>query len=354
MSDSAINSPPAKLEGLQVLRFVAAFLVMCAHVKFVWRDDETPWFWDTAGAACGVDIFFVISGFVISMTADRARSAQAFLMDRFFRVLPLYILMSFVIGAKRILIGEGVTINAIVNSVLFLPILDAGRYTNTIHPYGWSIAYEMWFYLLLSIALLFSSGRRASLYCATVLFVGSVLVLFLYDSVWLLPDFLFNPLVLEFSAGCLLYHFREKIGRYTIHASIALPLFALGVCATSFLGYHLEIIADTGLGGARALIWGGFAVSVFILFYSMEKRVRWPRFLVVLGTASYSIYMIQPLTLRLASGLDLGANLRMIFFICVTTLGGWISYILVERPLLVRSKSWLSSRSAGFNRKREG
>lgn len=205
---------PCRMESIQVLRFVAASLVMGAHAKTVLADEEVPTRWDAAMLACGVDVFFVISGFVIAMSAERAAGALAFFRDRCLRVLPLYLVVSSLFVAKRVVSGEGVPASDLVNTLAFVPWLDVGAYSGTVHPYGWSIAYEMWFYSLVALSLGFAAKARASLLCAAVLAGGSLLVGLFYQAPWLVPRFVFGPLVVEFAAGCALYAWRERIGRF--------------------------------------------------------------------------------------------------------------------------------------------
>lgn len=340
------SSSASRLEGIQVLRFAAAVLVMGAHAKLVLREAEIPTSWDASIAACGVDVFFVISGFVIAMSAARARSAWSFMVDRAVRVLPLYFLVSALFVAKRVVSGEELEHGVIVNSLLFLPWLDRGVYAGTFHPYGWSIAYEMWFYALLALLLVFVAKARASVVCAAVLAAGCVAVGLAYRSPWLVPGFAFSPLVLEFAAGCALFALRDKIRARARQACVLLPVFVAGIWFTSYLGYPGEVIGRAHLGFARALIWGGFAVCVFALFYAAEKKVKWPASLVALGTASYSIYLIQPFTVRLGAALPLPPVARVASFMALSVVIGWFMYRWLERPLLVWGKTWLATKPA--------
>jgi exopolysaccharide production protein ExoZ len=288
-----------------------------------------------------VDVFFVISGFVIAMSAARAEGARAFMMDRMLRVLPLYFMVSAFFVAKRVVSGDGVTASALVNSVVFLPFLDTEEYTSPVHPYGWSIAFEMWFYLLLALLLVFVPQARAARACAGILTVGAVGVGVFYQGAWMLPRFVFSPLVLEFAAGCALYVFREQIRARVRYAAVALPGLMVAVALTTYLGYPTEVIGHGGLSFARATIWGGMAVCVFALFYAAEEKVRWPRSLVALGTASYSIYLIQPFVVRAVRGLEVAGSLRVASFIAVSIIAGSLMYFCLERPMLSLGKAWL-------------
>lgn len=341
MNPSHSSGRRSQLQGIQVLRFVAAFLVMCAHAKMVLRDEEVWRRWDASMAGCGVDVFFVISGFVIAMSAARAVSARAFLMDRMLRVLPLYFAVSALFVAKRLVSGELLSANEWVNSLLFLPFLDMEDYTSPVHPYGWSIAFEMWFYALLALLLTFAARAQAAGVCAAILATGAVVTGLGYQATWILPKFIFSPLVMEFAAGCALYALRDKIRGRAWYAALALPGLIVAVAYTSYLGYPSEVIGREGMSFARALIWGGLAVCVFSLFYAAEERVKWPRSLVALGTASYSIYLIQPFVVRAVRGLEVSGSLRVACFMAVSVLAGYLMYLCVEKPLLALGKAWL-------------
>ncbi len=335
-----------RLESLQALRFLAAFLVMGAHAKLVLRDDELPKAWDAAIFSCGVDVFFVISGFVIAMSATRATGAGSFLLDRAVRVLPLYFLVSSLFVAKRFFEGEEIGAATWVNSVLFLPALDVGTYTNPLHPYGWTIAYEMWFYALVAALMLGVTKARAGLACAGLLAGGGAVVALGYDAPWLLPRFLFSPLGWEFAAGCALFAFRDTVTRRANVLWPLLPVFGAGVWFTNYLGYPGEVIGHTFTGFARAFIWGGLATCVVALFVVAEGKVRWPAWLVALGTASYSIYLIQPVTVRLAAGLDCGPAARVGVFMALSVALGALMYVCVEKPIAGAAKAWRRSRPA--------
>ena len=342
MNSQQSSARAPQLEGVQVLRFFAAFLVMAAHAKMVLRDDEVWRTWDASVGACGVDVFFVISGFVVAMSAARATSAKAFMMDRMLRVLPLYFAVSAVFVVKRVMSGEGLTADLVVNSALFLPLLEMDDYSGTVHPYGWSIAFEMWFYALLALLLgtIARTGATAATLCASVLGLGCVATSLIYDGAWLLPRFIFSPLGLEFAAGCALYALRDRIKSFARHAWVVLTACVVALPFTGYLGYPSEVIGRTDMSFARVLVWGGAAASVFVLFHAAEKTVRWPKTLVALGTASYSIYMVQPFVVPAVRQLALTGSARVAVFFLLSILAGWLMYLWLERPLLAFTRSW--------------
>jgi exopolysaccharide production protein ExoZ len=298
-----------KLQGLQVMRGVAALLVVWDHLKFNLGVSseivaKIPLLAANIGAI-GVDIFFVISGFVIAMTAERLRRDwKNFMINRVARIVPLY----FTISTFALLISVGrhflqhhdlPGFNNIFNSYLFLPLFDTIQFSNPLCGNGWTLSFEMWFYLGFGCCLAIFSGKQSGFAFPALMFSGIILTAFFYTYPnWFLPKFLFHPLAIEFCAGCLLYEFRDKIGKVGLAVMIiSIPIFLFFAIQHEELGLHIEVISSTQLGFERALIWGGFSICLIgiVTQCDLHHPLQWPRVLLVLGDASYSTYLVTPL-----------------------------------------------------------
>jgi exopolysaccharide production protein ExoZ len=296
-----------KLEGVQVLRGVAALLVLWCHLKFnLGRDAENfsnvP-FLATNFGSIGVDIFFVISGFVISMTAAKLGTDwRAFLALRVARVVPLYFAASTYVLLESILsshLGDKpmrISGLSIFNTYAFIPVLDGRYFTGPILVNGWTLSFEVWFYLCFAGLLRLGAARQGWLWLPLFFTVGMILNLaFTQHGPWYLPKFLFHPMTLEFCAGCVLYHLRDRIGKFALYAMAGLCLlFLFWGYHESFLGVHWTILDDARAGLYRVMVWGGFAACLVGVITQIDLKYtwKWPQFLLLLGDASYSIYLV--------------------------------------------------------------
>ena len=290
----------SRFEGIQVLRGGAALLVLLVHAGIVLTFPmDSPYYgFFKEGAAVGVDLFFVISGFVVAMAAQRSE-AKSFLLNRLTRVLPLYVVLSLPLVA----IGPMTAIRW-WNTLAFVPAFDVGRYTNPAHQFGWTIGLELWFYVVMAAALLVSGRHILRVFCIAMLVMVFSRVFYTGD--WLLPIYLGHPMALEFLAGVWIYSSRRYLRQW-----IGLPLLLAGCWLgwdqtndRAFLGAHMVILAHYDAAMMRALAWGIPCALIVAGFVACNGLVRWPRPLRWFGDISYSFYMVQPFSLLALKGLD--------------------------------------------------
>jgi exopolysaccharide production protein ExoZ len=283
-----------KLNSIQVLRGIAAMMVLLAHAPMATKPPAGPFAdfpWRIG--AMGVDVFFIISGFVIAMVTERSRGGPAdFIRNRLTRILPMYL-----ITALLFLAMDDASMSKIWNTLCFIPIFDYGNtYTNPAHWFGWSVALEMWFYLIFAVALSYAKQRAGK---AFILFIVSAVILtFFYNGNWFAPHFLGSPLALEFVLGLLLYRFRHKL---SFRVSLCLLLGGLWLMweagsARPWLSIHETSLTSSKLAMLRVATWGlsSFMVVAGCVGLDLTAKVRWPASLVWMGDISYSFYLTQP------------------------------------------------------------
>src|ERR1700730_5517211 len=140
--------------GVQVLRAAAATLVVVFHIgrMIEIKTGLDIGSWTHAGPA-GVDLFFVISGFIMVYTMPKDFSAWRFLLRRIIRIAPLYWILTIAYLALVILTARRhIPTTDIVASFFFLPARDENGMIYPPIGQGWTLAYEMFFYVALACA----------------------------------------------------------------------------------------------------------------------------------------------------------------------------------------------------------
>ena len=332
------------LTSIQALRAVAALAVLYLHTNIMLSYNagypaETI---SNAGAA-GVDIFFVISGFVMLHVHHNQfgsfRLAGAFLLRRAIRIVPLYWTATLLI-ATGLLVVPGLfnvlkfDLVTVLKSLLFIPGPGPGG-INVLHVAGWSLCIEVLFYLLFTVALLFPKkiGMAFIGFALTLLVAAGVVF-----SVAGTPlEIFMSPLLLEFAAGMLLALAWRR--RWLLPAGLAWPVLVLAFLAIGMSGYLL-IVQDSL---ARVFWWGIPAVLMVWGAVSLETegRLKPPKILLRIGDSSYSLYLLHILVLPvLAKGWRLTGwhhhlpqSVALILFFGVTVAACYIAYRMFERPL---------------------
>ena len=274
---------PERLEALQVLRGFAALAVLLFHGTHILADRLAYAFpGDFFGPGdCGVDVFFVLSGFIIHHTATRNRGARDFLTKRLIRIYPIYAVVTLLLvaayfAAPSARMSHKGEFEVVLRSFLLLP---APRHVVGV---AWTLIYELWFYLLFG-ALFFRSSRLffAALAAWTVLACAKVAAGWAPASYAL--GFALNPIVGEFLLGCLASLAFSR-GR-TRHAGGVLALGLVGFA----LGWWEALDGVREL--PRELAFG--IPSTLVVYAAAHLREVRSRLLIFLGDASYSTYLVH-------------------------------------------------------------
>jgi exopolysaccharide production protein ExoZ len=337
--------------GIQFLRGVAAIMVVIFHsgLELQTKVGTNVRSFTTVGAA-GVDIFFVISGFImIQTTAAQRFSASSFLYRRFARIVPLYWALTLTFGLLVLLAPAGMfscrldTWN-FVSSFLFIPTFD---YKGEIAPalnQGWTLVYEIFFYLCLTASSVIAFRQRL-----WVLALGLGALVTLGSQVpYASPAYLTytNPLLLEFLFGCVIGELEIR-GRLNFGPAVAVGLLGLGLT--------LFALAAGGPTDQRFrfVVWGIPAALIVAAVVRGETflDLRSWRIANLIGNSSFSLYLIHTFVLT-AFGLvfRLGfthslKGLPMVPAMVITSvIAGWLCWRHIEQRLV---RAFMSSNSAG-------
>lgn len=330
-------SAPRAYLGVQYARAAAALGVLGFHAAQ--RAGM-----DFAAGARGVDLFFVISGFIMwTISARERRTPSRFLWARIERIVPLYWLATlFMIAAAFAglfpTLRQELTWPHVLLSLAFIPHFapGSGQIWPVLVP-GWTLVFEMFFYLVFAAGLVFS--QRVQLGLLTGLFTALVAAGLVFKPSDALGLTITNPLVLEFVAGVwLAVLLRGGRGGRGLP-----PLFALSAVA---LGLTVLLIVPFWGGLAERLSCLVGAVLCIAGVVSLDLRGATPnlRALRFLGDASYSTYLWHGVAVSAAAVLGgrLGLSPWAVILVAVFggLLAGAVSYLLIERPLagLIRAR----------------
>jgi peptidoglycan/LPS O-acetylase OafA/YrhL len=331
-----------KLELIQACRGIAALLVVLFHVsELSYQKFNQSFLYNLFGfGSAGVNFFFVLSGFIIffvhSVDIGRPAQLKPFLLKRFVRVYPLYILVTLALLPIYFLfpsLGKGYEQNlgVIIKSLTLYP-----QEHFPILIVGWSLSYEILFYLLFSLAI--ALPLRWTKVIALGWFFGTGLLVSLQaitiGSVPYLINFLFSFHNIEFLLGCWsAYWIRQHSINGKLWFAIGILLFAVfGLCQDYKL---LSIHPIFAYSIPSALIILG-AASI-----DLYRRVRLHPTLLCLGEASYSIYLIHypclSLLLKVAFAAHLerlvGSTITLVLIAVIAVGIGSLTYRYIEKPL---------------------
>lgn len=331
--------------GIHLLRAIAAFMVVSLHARLSVPGSES---WPAFGYA-GVDIFFVISGFVMAhttrvhpITQDPCQRLTAldFLGKRLLRIVPLY-WVALLWTSRRSLANGEVSVD-LLKDLAFVPHPNA-VYTDVLLPtltQGWTLNYEMFFYVIFAAA--FVAGRRR-----TLLVLGTLLILACAGGiasmigasdtstsvVGIARRFYTQDIILEFGFGMLIQRWTAVTSR------AAWPRWVYGAALTA--GFAL--LAYKPVVGPRSIVDG--LPAAMIVWASIHAFENWqmPNIVKRLGDASYAIYLfhwssfgaLKPLLAWL--GNDANSDMQIAFVmtlhIMIAALSGLAIHIFVEKPL---------------------
>ncbi|MCO5101553.1 MAG: acyltransferase [Burkholderiaceae bacterium] len=364
-----------RLESLQVLRGVAAMLVVYNHVGDAVRTAA-----ERVGSSLlapsadlvklgevGVDLFFVISGFVMTLSARRFSGwtgSATFLAARFNRIAPLYYLVTLVMLANLLRAGasDELTAESYLNSLTFIPIFDDSTYSWPIHFLGWTLAFEFTFYVFVALQIAARLGTRA------IVLLAAVAVLPLLhpltqnaDMAWQMAT---SPLLWEFALGILCYMLWERglLNRIPRRLLGALALLAAGVLVAQATapGHSLSFLAydPVNYGDLHTRAWA-FGIPCFVITcFVVTRRVGGSPAALLgrsLGDASYSLYLTHVLVVSvLAKAMELlwlPADVYVVGGLVASALVALAVYRWVEKPLLEagqrRLRTWLPALRGG-------
>jgi len=314
--------------GVQYLRGIAAMLVVLHHASSAYDGGINP-LKNYYAPAAGVDVFFVISGFIMYSSA-RCDEARSFLGRRIARIVPLYWIatLAALVMFEPDMHAAGTEPTYILKSLLFMPYVNP-YHEGHVWPFlapGWTLNYEMFFYGLFAIGLLF---RRPLAFAS-----GTIIVLVLAGNALSISDpvtgFYMRPILIEFVCGMLIALLNEQGLVKRMDLALLIGLVWLLWPDPISMGFLPDRLPS--------------AVLCLLGAICLEKRGWFQRLplLKQLGDASYSIYLAHTLfiwgVVLPYLELPLGGTTQFYWMVAVSLIGsalaGVVVHKLLEKPIV--------------------
>ncbi len=293
------------LVPIQLLRAVAAIGVLVDHANFV-LERQTGVVNTIPGGAlglAGVDLFFVISGFIMVYTSRQLFAQQGaqftFLRRRVARIVPLYWAVTTVYVLLALVtprLGKSFPLDVVATSYLFVPWPRPEGDMQPVVGQGWTLNYEMAFYLLFAVAVTWR--RKVAVIGLSAAMAAATALAALMPPSSLAAQYWTDPIILEFVFGMLIglaYESGMRITKPQMVAVAAIGVIALLVCGP----------ASNSTFQFRPLKWGlptALIVAALALHdgggQSKKPTSVADRVCLALGAASYAMYLLHVLVMR--------------------------------------------------------
>lgn len=330
------------LVSIQYLRGIAALMIVLVHADGQLARMGTALGLDMMSA--GVDIFFVISGFIMWFSTSRApeRTAGQFLRDRIVRIVPLYWAVTLFVAAVALLVPTAMQSTRfdpalLIASLFFIAWLNPS--TGGLEPLvvvGWTLNLEMFFYLLFALAMCLSDRPERRFGLIVGMIVAVTVVAALLPGVPQPLRFYGDTIILEFAFGIAL-------GRLWLNRR---PRSSAGwwlVCLTGFVAIFAEPLRSAlpgflAVGVPAAMVVAGAVFAPTLRIAPLHA----------LGDSSYALYLTHAIVLSVLAQLlrraGLGEMPPMLFLlvaVATSVASGWMAFRLFERPLTQAAKRLL-------------
>jgi peptidoglycan/LPS O-acetylase OafA/YrhL len=327
-------SNSSRLLELDALRGIAAISVVLYHYTTVFRatyghHDLLIYF---PYGGYGVNLFFIISGFVIFLTLEKVATGLDFIVGRFSRLFPAYWIAIGLTSSVVFVFGLPGQEVELKNILINLTMLEQWLNTPYIDEVYWSLSLELSFYVLMFILYKSNMLKRIEIFAITWLILFYIIRVIKYImgfnlSIMLLRTSLFWWVHL-FIAGIIFYKIKNKQSSFYHHAII-------GSCLLYSISSGLNII--------ELIINIGF-FGLFYMFCCNKLKLIVQRPLLFLGMISYPLYLIHynigfVIIYRLES-IGINANISVVIAMALSLLLSWLIHLSVEKPAMqfIRTK----------------
>jgi exopolysaccharide production protein ExoZ len=332
-----------ELISIQYLRGVAAMLVLITHT-LQWPLGYDDWFLLKTGRL-GVEIFFVISGFIITVISGaNAFKPGRFIAKRAMRIIPAYWVATLLVTILALMLPQQFrttipTVEGFLKSLFFFPSQDPKA---PLLNLGWTLDYEAFFYFIFACSFFLKSELRT---LAHIVLLGALVAVGqMNDGLGYVASFYTSPSLIGFVTGTILAQaYRHgivgKIQGTWLWALVA----ALPILLVAYYSLQWESLVKAPLHVHLVLSMASLCIVMLGLNLDLKSALPHWRPLKFIGDASYSIYLFHlfPLGIYWAVSKRLFDVTQPLAYIPLVLLGiavnlafGLICHIVVERPFL--------------------
>lgn len=305
--------------SIHYLRGMAALCIVVFHICIAVPAID-PGLKHTVWLESGVNIFFVISGFVMmKSTAHTPKTTGQFLLDRFIRIVPIYWIITLYIFASN----PGLHRDMLLPSLFFVPVHTAsGQLQSALIPPAWTLYIEFGFYVIFAFLIGFSQ-RKKLLYTALI-FVAAIIIGKLVSSPTL--SFYARPVIIEFWLGMMLACYHHHGRGWMLPLGVVLLTMAPAIPVPIISAYTI---------GAFLTVAG---------MVSLEEKFRDSTWMHALGDSSYVLYLTHMMTILIGLSLfgrQLQGQPALLFgaLLLASIAVGWAVHRAVEKPLVKALKA---------------
>ena len=342
----------ASFHTIQVLRFLAALMVVVTHASYAIIKSYDTSFPAIDLGDSGVSLFFGISGFVMVMSSQKlvemGNGWRTFMVNRLIRIAPLYWLITtfkiiMVLVASSLFVASSeIDLGRIIKAYLFLPALNKENFYRPIVGVGWTLNLEMFFYVIFAACLFLRLPRVLT---ASAVLLGLVLLPIATSNLWPVMSFYTDTIMLSFIWGMVIAHLYLR--GLTLSPALSGVMVLAGLIYLLFPSLFSANEAVSLLLNSLAVF--GVLLGAVLLEPTIKRYMIAPfRFF---GDASYSLYLIHtsvvPVLPLLMGKLGLfSPGLAMLGSVMLSLVAAAALFVFVENPMTQKLRSMVRKSEA--------
>lgn len=285
----------------------------------------------------GVDLFFIISGFIISLSTESNRKIKSFIMRRIFRIYPVYLFFI----AAMVAIIPSIPLSDILKSMFFINLDYSGEspyFGYSVVFVGWTLTYEMVFYFLFMVSMIINENHRTWLCSAIVLTIFALCKIYINtinNNALGIIKILSSPMMIEFVMGMMSYEV-YKVFKNLQPSELAKKLAII----ISMLAFFVILNANWMQHGPWSFGMASLVIVISLLI--IDSIFKYNKVMIFLGDISYSLYLCHAVTISFISVFNKDIkdvfNMSGFSFLLICVLVNIIiasmAHYLIEKPFI--------------------